>query len=331
MTVTVKHSTLADGTFSATGATAWDADHTLSGVLPVLNGGTGTTTSTGTGSVVLSASPTITGNPIIGQHYTLGETVTIATGGEGSIVNIGYGWGESLIGCSTYINGNVTLGNDVTYDTVNVISPFNVQSLASFSSNLTASGGLNLFSNGGSNNNIATSQTTGTLAIGGTGAATGAITLGRSTGAQTVNIATGVNNISAKTLNLGTGATNGATTINIGPSATTNGNTTVNIATQTRNSNSTTVNIGTNATGGTSNIILGSSGTATNITSNGIVQQRIYTGINSQTATAGRIAFVSDHRSANSYPIFGEAYSITGTFGPFNVPVFADGTIWRVG
>src|SRR6266487_3196150 len=33
----------------------------VSGVLPVVNGGTGVTTSTGTGSTVLSASPTLTG------------------------------------------------------------------------------------------------------------------------------------------------------------------------------------------------------------------------------------------------------------------------------
>jgi hypothetical protein len=32
MTVTVVHSTLADNTFSATGAVAWDANHTLTGV-----------------------------------------------------------------------------------------------------------------------------------------------------------------------------------------------------------------------------------------------------------------------------------------------------------
>ena len=32
MTVVVAHSTAADGTFSATGATAWDANHTLTGV-----------------------------------------------------------------------------------------------------------------------------------------------------------------------------------------------------------------------------------------------------------------------------------------------------------
>ena len=32
MPITINHSTLADGTFSATGATAWDANHTLTGV-----------------------------------------------------------------------------------------------------------------------------------------------------------------------------------------------------------------------------------------------------------------------------------------------------------
>lgn len=32
MTITVTHTTLADGTFSAAGALAWDASHSLSGV-----------------------------------------------------------------------------------------------------------------------------------------------------------------------------------------------------------------------------------------------------------------------------------------------------------
>jgi hypothetical protein len=32
MTITVTHSTLADGSFSASGATAWDANHTLVGL-----------------------------------------------------------------------------------------------------------------------------------------------------------------------------------------------------------------------------------------------------------------------------------------------------------
>ena len=44
MTLTVNHSTPADGTFSATGAAAWDASHTLTGAIDIANGGTGETT-----------------------------------------------------------------------------------------------------------------------------------------------------------------------------------------------------------------------------------------------------------------------------------------------
>lgn len=47
MAVTVNHSTAADGTFTATGAVAWDANHTIAGTLEVSNGGTGATTLTG--------------------------------------------------------------------------------------------------------------------------------------------------------------------------------------------------------------------------------------------------------------------------------------------
>jgi hypothetical protein len=241
-------------------------------LVPVSAGGTGTTTSTGTGSVVLSDAPSLTGAVNISSLTASQAVFTDASSNLVSVATIGIG--DVVLSAGATLTGAVTIGSPTGADT---------------------------------------------------------LTLGRSTGTQTVNIATGVNVISAKTVNIGTGATNGATTVNIAPSATTNGNTTVNIATQARSSNATTVNIGTNATGGNSNITLGSSGAATVITSNGIIQQRIYTGINAQAATAGRVAFVSDHRSSVAYPIFGEAYSISGTFGPFNVPVFADGTIWRVG
>jgi hypothetical protein len=141
MTVTVNHSTPADGTFSATGATAWDADHTISGVLPVANGGTNTTTSTGTGNVVLSDSPT-------------------------------------------------------------------------FTTAITSTGALQLTGSDTVNQNIATAQTTGTLSIGGA-SGSGAITLGPSTSGQTVNIATGVNTVAAKIVNIGTGGTF-TTTISMG-------------------------------------------------------------------------------------------------------------------
>jgi hypothetical protein len=60
--------------------------------------------------------------------------------------------------------------------------------------------------------NIGTSQTTGTTTIGGT-AQTGAITMGQSTAAQTVNIATGATaNATTKTVNIGTGGVSGSTT-----------------------------------------------------------------------------------------------------------------------
>jgi len=59
MAITVNHSTLADGSFSATGAVAWDANHTLTGTLPITNGGTGAATATDALNGLL---PTQTGN-----------------------------------------------------------------------------------------------------------------------------------------------------------------------------------------------------------------------------------------------------------------------------
>ena len=44
MTITITHSTPADDTFSASGATAWDANHSLTGAADISQGGTGATT-----------------------------------------------------------------------------------------------------------------------------------------------------------------------------------------------------------------------------------------------------------------------------------------------
>lgn len=51
----------------------------VSGTLPVANGGTGVTSSTGTGDVVLSASPTLTGTPIAPTAAADTNTTQIAT------------------------------------------------------------------------------------------------------------------------------------------------------------------------------------------------------------------------------------------------------------
>jgi hypothetical protein len=61
MTITVTHSTPADGSFSATGATAWNASHTLSGTIDVVNGGTGQTTTTAAINALLPTQATNSG------------------------------------------------------------------------------------------------------------------------------------------------------------------------------------------------------------------------------------------------------------------------------
>ena len=57
MTLSINHSTAADGSFTATGAAAWDANHSFSGLLDIANGGTGTATP----ALVAGTNVTITG------------------------------------------------------------------------------------------------------------------------------------------------------------------------------------------------------------------------------------------------------------------------------
>lgn len=87
----------ASGGTGSTSTTYCNLQANVAGVLPVANGGTGTNTSTGTGSTVLSASPTLTGTPIAptaanGTNTTqiattafVSSAVTIATGSLGTM------------------------------------------------------------------------------------------------------------------------------------------------------------------------------------------------------------------------------------------------------
>jgi len=70
-------STISFGSTGLTPATATSGAVTVAGTLAVLNGGTGVTTSTGTGNVVLSTSPTLV-TPILGTPQSV--TLTNATG-----------------------------------------------------------------------------------------------------------------------------------------------------------------------------------------------------------------------------------------------------------
>jgi hypothetical protein len=70
---------IASGGTGSTSTTYANLQSNVSGVLPVGNGGTGVNTSTGTGSVVLSASPTFTGTPLAPTASSGTNTTQLAT------------------------------------------------------------------------------------------------------------------------------------------------------------------------------------------------------------------------------------------------------------
>ena len=125
MTVSVTHSTPADGSFSATGATAWNATHTLTGVgtmaeqnannVTITGGsisgvtGLGTVTSvTGTGTV---SGLTLSGTVTASGNLTLGGSITgFATSGANTNLT-------SVALTSGTITTTPTTGNDIVNKT----------------------------------------------------------------------------------------------------------------------------------------------------------------------------------------------------------------------
>jgi len=94
-------------------ATNYMATLTLGTPLAVAQGGTGGTTSTGSGAVVLASSPTLT-SPALGTPSTLVATNATGTaaslnigGSSGSIANSG-GWSVTPSGTTLYFNYNGT-------------------------------------------------------------------------------------------------------------------------------------------------------------------------------------------------------------------------------
>jgi hypothetical protein len=94
-------------------ATNYMASLTLGTPLAVLQGGTGGTTSTGSGAVVLASSPTLT-SPALGTPSALVATNATGTaaslnigGSSGSIANSG-GWSVTPSGTTLYFNYNGT-------------------------------------------------------------------------------------------------------------------------------------------------------------------------------------------------------------------------------
>jgi hypothetical protein len=103
MTLTVNHSTPADGSFSATGATAWNAAHTLSGTIDIANGGTGQTTSTAAINALL---PTQASNS--GKYLTTDGTNTswATVSGSGTVTSVSVVSANGLAG--TVANATTT-------------------------------------------------------------------------------------------------------------------------------------------------------------------------------------------------------------------------------
>jgi hypothetical protein len=91
MSLLINHSTPADGSFSATGATAWNATHAFTGVLDVANGGNGTATP----ALVAGANVTITGT---WPNQTINSS---GGGGSGTVTNVSVTSANGLAGTVT--------------------------------------------------------------------------------------------------------------------------------------------------------------------------------------------------------------------------------------
>jgi len=155
----------------------------VTGTLPVANGGTGVTTSTGTGSVVLSTSPTLV-TPILGTPTS--GTLTNATGlplttGVTGVLPVANG-GSGTSTPALVAGSNVTITGTWPNQTINASAPGTgtVTSVSgtgtvngiTLTGTVTSTGSLTL---GGTLSNVSlTTQVTGTLPVanGGTGVTT---------------------------------------------------------------------------------------------------------------------------------------------------------------
>ena len=168
-----------------------DLTDKVTGVLPIANGGTGSSTQN---FVDLTTAQTIAGDKIFNGNI-LGGSLTINNNGAANTTTIGGGT----------TTGAVTLGGTGT-QSINVGTGAGVKTVTVGSSNTTSATTIQ----SGTGALTLTPAATGTTVIGNT-AGTGTITLGSSNAAQTTNLGTGSG---ASTVNIATGAA--VNTVNVG-------------------------------------------------------------------------------------------------------------------
>ena len=247
--------TMTNGTFSGTGTglTALNASNISLGTLNVARGGTGVTTSTGNGSLVLSNAATMTNGTFSGvgtglttlnaSNISLG-TLNVASGGTGVTTSTGNG-SLVLSNAATMTNGTFGgVGTGLT--TLNA-------------TNITL-GTLNVARGG---TGVTTSTGNGSLVLSNAATMTNGTFSGTGTGLTTLN----ASNISLGTLNVSQGGTGTNTSTGSGSVVLSNA-ATMNNGTFSGNGNGLTGLNATNITNGTLSILQGGTGTNTS-TGNG--------------------------------------------------------------
>lgn len=133
MTITITHSTLADGTFSASGAAAWNATHSLTGTTDIAQGGTGATTAA-TALTNLGAYPA--SNP---AGYGTG-TVTSVTGTSPVVSSGGTTPAISIPAATSLVSGYLTSTDWNTFNSKQPAGTY-VTSVTGTTGRITSSGG----------------------------------------------------------------------------------------------------------------------------------------------------------------------------------------------
>lgn len=127
MTVSLKHSTPADGTFSATGATAWNAEHVLTAATDTLLG----RQSAGTGAIEEIAC-TAAGRALLddasaaAQRTTLGLGTLATQNGTFSGTSSGTNTGDQNIFQTIAVSGQSNVVADGTADTLTLVAGTNI-------------------------------------------------------------------------------------------------------------------------------------------------------------------------------------------------------------